>query len=292
MIRDPTRWLAAILALVAAAGLVALYASLEPQSHNQSPNWFVQLLVHGLPDAIVVLIAIPIVYFIFELPGIDPLGKKFDQISSFVKEIEKVQRIYKYGAIDSIFRKRYEGLRLEMDQLADGIFKLADLDDVYEDDIRSMENLHKGDELLSTCPVVEVSDEARLEQINHLGYVGSMKAHKTAAQRGVNVTRIYLFRCRDDFSPEELRKHLLSLSERNFAIKICFCDELRIEPFDFLVFDNSKVSVGDTRGFTGIVKSGTIYLDKNKINECIEHHKRVSVLCQSIEEILRSDESS
>ena len=66
-LKDHIEWLKVLLSLLAAGLLVVIFLSVPVD--NQSPRWL-QLMIGIIPDALVVLIAIPIIYFLLEKRGL------------------------------------------------------------------------------------------------------------------------------------------------------------------------------------------------------------------------------
>ena len=149
---------------------------------------------------------------------------------------------------DPHLRRRFDALRHELRELADGRFVLRTLDDVYEDDKLTIRALHRHDILRSTCPVRGTKDDAR-DQFTNKAFLGSVEAHMEAAQRGVVVARIFSFETRELSQLSLIQDHLKQLHKSGVE---CYCvypnerefSQARQVRTDFVVAGESRVSVG------------------------------------------------
>ena len=137
--------------------------------------------------------------------NLETLEKKLD-LSINVINIEK--KINDNQSIDPYFTERYYDLKKEIEELSNGQYHVNGSPNVYEDDIRSIRILKPGDLLRSTCPMATGSKEEVIKQIVNLHYLSSVKEHVAAAKRGVDVTRIYLFKNQEYFNIDEVKNIL------------------------------------------------------------------------------------
>ena len=207
-------------------------------------------------------------------------------------EPQRATQIQQWAKRDRFILARYNELRKEMDELASGIYQLRTIDAVFEDDIRSIDEMMANEVLRSTCPISTVSVEKARWQISDARYRASIKAHIAAAQRGVKVTRVYLFRDEGMFRDEVLLAHLKELNKK-IAVMVLLHDEApQYEDFDYLIFGNRRVSVGVVGGVTGTVQSAIVYSDRQIVDDYIERYRRLTGLSVPFAEALRRVESA
>jgi hypothetical protein len=111
---------------------------------------------------------------------------KLSEISQSMADIERdtqgLTQIQQWAKRDSAVLNRYTELRKELDELVAGTYYVKSIDEVFEDDIRSIGELRKGEVLRSTCPISTVSAEQAREQITDLRYLASVEAHIAATR--------------------------------------------------------------------------------------------------------------
>ncbi len=219
------------------------------------------------------------------------LGEIKQSLAGLGLEPQRAAQIQQWAKRDRFILARYNELRKEMDDLASGTYQLRTIDAVFEDDTRSIDEMTANEVLRSTCPVSTVSVEKARGQIEDARYRASIRSHIAAAQRGVKVTRVYLFRDEGMFTDEVLLDHLKKLNE-NIAVMVLLHDEApQYEDFDYLVFGNRRVSVGVVGGVTGTVQSAVVYSDREKVEDYIERYRRLTGLSVPFAEALRRVES-
>ncbi len=96
------RWLSVIIATISAISLAAIYVVWQPPKET---NRLIELIFQIIPSAIVVLIAIPIVYFIFDRKGIYLNDSSEIDANSLVAQIDGEK-------IDEYIEKHCKTLRL------------------------------------------------------------------------------------------------------------------------------------------------------------------------------------
>ncbi|AUI61184.1 hypothetical protein [Amycolatopsis sp. BJA-103] len=212
---------------------------------------------------------------------------KLSEISQSIADIERdaqgLAQIQQWAKKDSSVLNRYTELRKEIEELVVGTYRLKSIDEVFEDDVRSIDELRAGEVLRSTCPISTVSAKRAREQIADLRYLASIQAHIAAAQRGVDVTRIYLFRDIAAFGDDVIVAHLKDLAGK-LRIEIILHSEARLrEEFDYLVFGDRRVSVGVVGGNTGTVQAATVHSDRDTVERYIEKYGRLRTLAGSLE---------
>lgn len=208
---------------------------------------------------------------------------KAHEIENLVKSANQealiAAEIARLSEIDGIFGIKYAELKSEMADLARGIYQVRTLTSLYQDDIRSIGMLRSGDILLSTCPVNPASVEEGVRQITSPAYRESMNAHLAAAKRGVKVTRIYLLRDMRTFRHTPMTHHLSELEQAGLDIRVILRDQVILDSqFDFLVFGNSKVSVGVAEPGAGTVSGAIVYTDRALVQKYIAEYDKLRVM--------------
>ncbi|WP_162654701.1 DUF6879 family protein [Lentilitoribacter sp. Alg239-R112] len=177
---------------------------------------------------------------------------------------------------DEIFRERYDNIMIELNELCEGRYSLSNISEVYDDDIRSIRLLQKGDTLRSMCPVQGTAKDAE-KQLSNKNFIASMEAHYRAADRKANIHRIYIFESSATFKSDLVQNHLMnsaflpssSTKERLLSVSIILLDDDRFHdarelPHDFIIFGDRKVSVGriaqDSR-----VAGGDVFVDRQSV---------------------------
>ncbi|MEV7551928.1 hypothetical protein AB0N89_20095 [Amycolatopsis sp. NPDC089917] len=212
---------------------------------------------------------------------------KLSEISQSMGDVERetqgFNQIQQLAKRDSAVLVRYTELRKEIDELVTGTYYLKSIDEVFEDDVRSIDDLRKGEVLRSTCPISTVSAKRAREQIADVRYLASIQAHIAAAQRGVDVTRVYLFKDIVAFGDDVMIAHLKDLATK-IRIEIVLHSEARLrEEFDYLVFGDRRVSVGVVGGDTGTVQSAIVHSNRDTVERYIEKYGRLATLASSLE---------
>ncbi|MGM0576544.1 MAG: hypothetical protein ACQEXJ_12515 [Myxococcota bacterium] len=169
--------------------------------------------------------------------------------------------------------RRFNLLRHELRELAEGRYTLESLEAVYEDDKDTIRSLRRHDVLRSTCPVTGTHTEIE-EQFRNKSLLGSIEAHKNAANRGVVVARLFRFDHREHYDLPIIREHMDDLEASGVECFYLFPNEseyaqVHTIPTDFVVFGTSKVSVGvlNTRG---VVAGANV----NYAPQAVEHYIR------------------
>lgn len=215
------------------------------------------------------------------------IGEVEEQMSIGSSEASTRKRVMDLRRKDKFYLQRYDELKQEMDELANGTYRIRTLNDLYLDDIRSINELRKGEHLLSTCPVSTVSKTAAADQLSDPHYKASMEAHRSASMRGVRVTRIYLFRSEDFAIYEPIMSHLVELVQSKMEILILLRDEAKREgPFDFLVFGDRKVSVGEVNPDTGVVSSARVHSDPEIVKSYKREYRNMKLVSIRLEELI------
>nr|WP_042195575.1 hypothetical protein [Kibdelosporangium sp. MJ126-NF4]CEL22094.1 hypothetical protein [Kibdelosporangium sp. MJ126-NF4]CTQ92875.1 hypothetical protein [Kibdelosporangium sp. MJ126-NF4] len=215
---------------------------------------------------------------------------KLSEMSQSIDQLERdsqgLNRIQQWAKRDHVVLDRYNELRKELDELSAGKYRIRTIDEVFEDDVRSINELHKGEILRSTCPISMVSAQEARAQIADLRYLASVKAHIAAAQRGVEVTRVYLFRDLDAFGDDEIIQHLKMLDTK-LRVRIVLHSTARLrDGFDYLVFGTRRVSIGDIGGTTGTVQAATIESNRDVVERYIEKYTQLLALADSLDETI------
>jgi uncharacterized protein YceH (UPF0502 family) len=176
---------------------------------------------------------------------------------------------------DSFFQQRYKELREEIDELSSGKYHIRSLDELYHDDIRSIEELRPGEQLLSLCPVSSELEEIQ-EQFSAPSYIASLRAHQTAFARGVKVTRVYRFKDEQLFGMPEIRGHLSELAASKIDARVVFEDRTpgKVENFDFLVFGDKKVSIGKL-GTDRKISGAEVDIDPDRVKNYQKKYKEI-----------------
>jgi hypothetical protein len=161
---------------------------------------------------------------------------------------------------DPLFTEKYKRLLWDLRELSEGRYDLLTLEQVYEDDTRSIEMMQPNEILRSICPLARDPDAAR-QQISNKSYLASIKAHVDAAKRGVRVIRIYAFLDNALYEIQEIRSHLDGLVDAGVEVHVVFHGDPKFRhtqsiDMDFLLFGDRKVSIGKIDPRTEIV-SGT-----------------------------------
>lgn len=201
------------------------------------------------------------------------------------------EAIEKLAKQDDVFQKKYDELRKEIGDLALGTYRVRTLTSLYQDDIRSIERLKAGEALLSTCPVNPASVVDAQRQLSDPAYRESMRAHVAAANRGVNVTRIYLIKDLAFYGNQAIRSHLRDVSAEDIDVRVILRNETLLEgSFDFLVFGLHKVSVGIAEPGAGTVSGGTVYTDTSTVRTHIDEYAKLKVnsrSCSDLDQLLQ-----
>jgi len=177
---------------------------------------------------------------------------------------------------DPLFTEKYKQLLWTLRELSDGQYQLHTLEQVYEDDTRSIELMQNNEVLRSICPLARDTDSLK-QQIRNKSYLASIKAHLDAAQRGVRVMRIYAFLDRSLIDLTELREHFSSLVSANVEVYVIFHDDPRFRQaqsihLDFLVFGDRKVSIGEIDPRTEVVSGARIDTNRMTVEKCIREY--------------------
>jgi hypothetical protein len=209
------------------------------------------------------------------------------QVADGFSDVGSGAKIRANGIKDDFFNKKYDKLKSEINDLAFGKYEIPTLDEVYEDDIRTIRLLRRGEWLLSTCPITSTSKETALAQISEDRYKVTMEEHKSAAERGVKVTRIYAFRDRSIFDQSELQSHLSELSKSKMEIRILFRNKIPPHAkFDFLVFGKKKVSIGIIDPDTGKVRAAIVYVDRKNVEDYTGEYEKLKLVSPPLDELL------
>lgn len=207
-------------------------------------------------------------------------------------EPRRAAKIERWAKGDRFVRTRHNELKKELEDLAAGSYQLRTIDAVFDDDVRSINELTANEVLRSTCPISVVSVEKARGQIADGRYQNSVEAHIAAARRGVEVTRVYLFRDEEMFKDKVLLRHLKELSEK-ISVRVLLHDRTpQRENFDYLVFGNRRVSVGVIDGGNGTVQSAVVYSDRDIVDEYIERYGRLTSQSVPFAEALRRVEGT
>jgi hypothetical protein len=116
-------------------------------------------------------------------------GKIDAALNEAAKERLIAERITKNELHDPIFGERFRDLKREIADLSEGVYHIRSLDELYHDDIRSIQALKHGEKLFSLCPVCPAVSDA-VEQFASHTYIASLAAHDAAQRDGVMVTRV------------------------------------------------------------------------------------------------------
>jgi hypothetical protein len=184
-----------------------------------------------------------------------------DLVADGIADLANAKQIHKNSLKDIFFDQKYEMLKKEISDLASGKYDIPTLDKVYEDDIRTIERLRCGERLLSTCPISPVSKEKVLEQISEDRYKAAMEAHRSAAKRGVRVTRLYVFRDSESLITPDTK-------------------------FYFLVFGKRKVSVGEIDLDSVKVRAATVFVDRKNVEKFTKEYEQLKLVAPLLNEVL------
>jgi hypothetical protein len=196
---------------------------------------------------------------------------------------EEAKRIRENDYKDDFFSRKHDELRREISELAAGVYHVGPEADIYADDVRSIDALRKGEQLLSTCPISQVSKETALHHISDEHYRASIASHLAAAKRGVAVTRIYFFRSKSYFDQPEMKAHLSELANAKIDIRVAFLDKVQLGPeIDFLVFGDRKVSRGVVDPGTGKVWSARASIVPQEVASYIKKYHSLKKVATSL----------
>lgn len=179
---------------------------------------------------------------------------------------------------DEVFAGRFANISKELRELSEGRYSLANIREVYDDDIRSIGQLKSGDSLASMCPVQGTPEDASA-QLKNKNFVASMNAHLKAAADGVTINRIYIFENSSTYNDASVQKHLkeAAVVQNNNGVKSgikisiilldddSFSDAKEL-PRDFIIFGNKKVSVGRISAESRVA-GGDVFADRETIDE-------------------------
>ncbi|MDJ0680998.1 MAG: hypothetical protein QNJ18_14150 [Xenococcaceae cyanobacterium MO_167.B52] len=232
---------------------------------------------------IFVIVIILEVYFIrIEILKMNNLmGKKYD-------DVEILRNIQFNSEIDEEFYRLYEHLKRQISELASGRYRIESLNKVYKNDIDSINNLKENEELLSTCPVAPSSEKA-IRQINNPGFRASIEAHRLAVQRGVKVTRIYLFQNEDALRTNEIKQHLDCLEDLGIKVLVVLRNRNNVgSEIDFLVFGKRKVSIGLIDPDEPTCIAAMIDVNSAKVEEYRNKYRNLMENALSVNDALKS----
>jgi hypothetical protein len=185
---------------------------------------------------------------------------------------------------DETAQGRYEGYLNKLKELAAGLYELTSLDEVYRDDVVSINRLRKGEILRSTCPVSPGDTDT---QFADDGFVKSTNAHKNAAGRGVQVRRVFIFPTRAVAHSRVVKGHIADLRSSGVQVKAIFRDEPRhrmnnMLVDDFLIFGELKVSIGVIEPGSWKIRGANVHMDKESV---IQHTKNYDHLFEIADDI-------
>lgn len=187
---------------------------------------------------------------------------------------------------DEIFAERYHNIAIDLKELSEGRYSLANISEVYDDDIRSIRQMQKGESLFSMCPIQGDAEEAS-KQLQNKNFSASMDAHYRAANRQVNIHRIYIFEKNSTFESSVVQDHLHTASLANtgtenkdrIKVSIILLDDERFSdakelPHDFIIFGSKKVSVGRIAP-NSRVAGGDVFADRHSIEKYRMEYERL-----------------
>ncbi|MFH2059658.1 MAG: hypothetical protein ABIJ59_12245 [Pseudomonadota bacterium] len=253
--------------------IISIIVYLKPQSQLITNSLFIGLI--GI-----------IISLVFEL------RMKFDEliksISDCIPELYMDREILDKSSIDPYFSDKYEELKEELKDLVNGQYELKSIQKVYQDDIRSMKILKKGECLLSTCPMATDSTEVILKQIKNPHYKATINEHINCSRRGVESIRIYLFKNRELFEVAKIKQHLSQLNQNpGLDIRVIFRNEVELSPeIDFLIFADNKVSIGVIDLDTGLCNGAKILTDTNVVMKYKEKYNILLGVSSKITDLL------
>lgn len=218
-----------------------------------------------------------------KLGDIERLATQINAEASIETEISRLSKV------DEYFNVKYAELKSEMADLARGTYQIRTLTSLYQDDIRSISRLRSGEILLSTCPVTPASEAEAVRQLTSPAYRESMRAHLDAVNRGVKVTRIYLIRDMLFSLHPPIAQHLTELEDAHMDVRVILRDQVILDgQFDFLVFGNSKVSVGVAEPGAGAVSGAIVYTDDAIIRRYAAEYEKLRVMSIRPSDLLRA----
>lgn len=210
-----------------------------------------------------------------------------EKISNLLQEYDIIAKSYvfanEYG--DLTYRNKLEELIHQLNNLSIGKYSLHSLEDVYDDNISSFNESSRGEELFSVCPMAS-DPAAAVEQVGKPSFKKSMNSHAAAAERGVDVTRVYRFNNREILEIPEIKSHISEMVGRKVRVGYIFESDNRFNSrfqMDFILFGKSKVSVGRL-GNKFVVGSDVSYLTDD-----IREYERQKIAILNIMEIANID---
>lgn len=243
--------------------LLGLVSSLAAQGVYES-------VMLALTSELIVLI-MSVASMILELRG---------QIFGWLNDMVLLIRSANYisSTEDEIFSEKYRDVITQLEELSVGRYRISSINNVYDDDIRSIRQLHRGESLYSMCPVPGGVKNAK-SQLNNPNLQASMQAHYDAKEKGVTVHRIYVFEKSNTYSDSSIQEHLKEVKRKGVAVYIILLDDpLQIDaqelPSDFILFGNRKVSVGRI-GQGSRVSGGDVFADKQSVETYGREYERL-----------------
>lgn len=116
--------------------------------------------------------------------------------------------------------------------------------------------------------------QALKSQIEDLHFNASISEHIRAANRGVEVTRIYLFKNRDFLESDEIKSHLVRADQEKMVVRILIRDKVSLRgELDFLIFADRKVSVGTLDIDSGLCNGARVMTDPDTVQKYINDYQ-------------------
>jgi hypothetical protein len=185
-------------------------------------------------------------------------------ISDDISRVLDLANLYRKVAEldDPLFTEKYKQLIWNLGELSEGRYDLLTIEQVYEDDTRSIDMMQSNETLRSICPIARDSDAA-IQQISNKSYLASIKSHIDAANKGVRVIRIYALLDNELFNVNELRSHFDELVTQKVEVYLVFHGDPKFRltqtiDLDFLIFGDRKVSIGKIDPRTEVVSGSHV----------------------------------
>lgn len=206
------------------------------------------------------------------------ISEVHESVSREISHVLELSTLYEKVAEleDPLFTEKYNQLRWHLRELSEGRYLMHNLNEVYEDDTRSIELMKKDEVLRSICPLARDTDPVD-QQLSNKSYLASIDAHINAAKKGVRVFRIYALPDFELLENEKLRAHLSQLVDADVKVYYIIYGDPRFRQaetidLDFLIFGDRKVSIGKIDPRSEVVSGAIVVTDKTTVAKYIRDY--------------------
>ena len=193
-----------------------------------------------------------------------------DRLQKVLNKLHKINNSNNEKIIQELDR-----LLEQIERLDDGKYSIYGIDNVMRDDITSLKQLQKSEELRYMTPLPRNNNliERYVQNKLHLDIVQSIA---NCSNRNINSRVVYVL-SNPDCIPEALMKEIEKLKSAGVQIKAAkleLIDQLYLTN-DIIVFGISHASIGKSSYETGECNQTTIFTRKNEVKRYISLYEKI-----------------